>query len=65
MRARQKVKAKTRADMKATTLWMPAALHRRLLLASVELNWSGNEIMRVALREWLTRRERRKRSASH
>ena len=61
MRSRQKVKAKTRAGMKATTLWMPDALHRRLLLASVAMNWSGNEIMRQALSEWLTRHSRRKR----
>jgi predicted cobalt transporter CbtA len=42
-----------------TTAALPKALHRRLMVASVETRLVATEIIRRALAEWLDRRQRK------
>jgi hypothetical protein len=60
-----KKRAESRAGMIVTTIAMEPDLHRRLAVASLEENAAITEIIRQAAREWLDRREqKRKRRAN-
>ena len=56
------VEAESREGMRALTLWLPGSLHRELALARVEDSVSMNEMIRAALRLWLTQRKRKRRA---
>lgn len=45
--------------MVVTTVALPPALHRRLVLAALEENAASAELIREAVEEWLDRRKRR------
>jgi len=45
------------ADAVVTSLTLTRSLHERARVAAIRLNWSYAELMRQALREWLTRHE--------
>ena len=56
-----KKRADSRVDMVVTTVALDRELHRRLAIAAVEDNAAMTELIRQAIREWLDRRERRRR----
>ena len=61
MQRQKRKQAESREGMTITTVALPVELHRRLLIAAVEVNAAATEIMRQALGEWLERHSRRKR----
>ena len=48
--------AKTRVGMRSLNVWLPESVHRALALIRVEDEVSTNEIIRAAVRAWLSRR---------
>ena len=59
----RKRRAESREEMVVTTVALDRELHRRLAIAAVEDNAALTELVRQAVREWLDRRETRKRRA--
>ena len=59
--SQRRIRATTSEGMIRTTAALPEALHRRLMLASLETRLVATEIIRRALAEWLGRRHRRRR----
>jgi len=59
----RKRRAESREKMVVTTVALDRALHRRLALVAVEDNAAATELVREAVREWLDRRDQRKRRA--
>ena len=51
-----KTRAESRQGMVVTTIALPAALHKKLMLAAVEDNAAATEIVRRAVAEHLARR---------
>ena len=45
----------TREGAIVTSFALPRALHRRLMLAALQLNWTFAELLREAAEEWLTK----------
>jgi hypothetical protein len=58
----KRIRAKSREGMKVTTWAAPASLHRRLAVAAVEESTVMSEIVRQAVKEWLDRRNRKRRT---
>ena len=56
-----KKRAKTRQGMVVTTVALEPDLHRRLALAGLDENATMAELIRQAIREWLDRRDRKRR----
>lgn len=54
-----KKRAETREGMVVTTVALEDELHRRLAIAAVEDRAAITEIVRQAVREWLSRRDRK------
>ncbi len=59
----KKKRAESREGMVVTSVAFDQKLHRRLAIAAVEDNAALTELVRQAVREWLDRRETRKRRA--
>ena len=59
----KKKRAESREGMVVTSVAFDQKLHRRLAIAAVEENAALTELVRQAVREWLDRRETRKRRA--
>ncbi len=57
-----KKRADSREGMVVTTVALEQELHRRVAIAAVEDNAAITELIRQAIREWLDRRERRRRA---
>ena len=57
-----KKRADSREGMVVTTVALEGELHRRLAIAAVEDNAAMTELIRQAIREWLDRRERRRKA---
>lgn len=54
-----KRRAESREGMILTTVALPPDLHRRLALAALEENAAAAELIREAVREYLSRREKK------
>ncbi len=54
---RSRLSSAAAADAVVTSLTLTRSLHERARVAAIRLNWSYAELMRQALREWLTRHE--------
>jgi len=48
-----------RKDTMVSSMVLPIALHRRMVIAAHDLNWPLAEVVRVAVTEWLDNQERR------
>jgi len=59
----KKKRAQSREGMVITSVALDQELHRRLAIAAVEDNAAITELIREAVREWLDRRDQRKRRA--
>jgi hypothetical protein len=55
----KRVRAATGKGMVRTTAALPEALHRRLMVASIETRLVATEIIRRAVAEWLGKYEKR------
>jgi hypothetical protein len=55
-----KKRAESRDDMVVTTIALEADIHQRLAMAAVEERAAITELVRQAVREWLDRRDRKK-----
>ncbi len=55
-----KKRAQSRDDMVVTTIALEAEVHQRLAMAGVEERAAITELVRQAVREWLGRRDRKK-----
>ena len=64
MQRQKRKQAKSREGMVITTVALPVEIHRRLLMAAVEVNAAATEVMRQAVSEWLAQHSRRKRGGS-
>ncbi len=56
-----KKRAESREGMMVTSVALDEELHRRLAIAAVEDNAALTELVRQAVREWLDRRDRKRR----
>ena len=57
----KRIRAATRKGMIVTTVALPEDLHRRLALAGLEERIVLTELVRLALVDWLDRRDRQSR----
>ena len=53
-----KKRAESREGMVVTTVALSKALHRRLVIAGLEEEAAATELMRVAIQEYLDKRDR-------
>jgi predicted HicB family RNase H-like nuclease len=49
--------AETREGMRSLNVWLPDELHRALVMVRAEEGLSTNEVIRAAVRAWLTHRK--------
>src|SRR5882672_6410213 len=63
MTTTKRKQAATRARMKVTTIALPNAMHRRLLVAALNTNTAATEIVRDAVGAWLSRHGKRRTSS--
>lgn len=56
----KRVRAESREGMRVTTVALEEGMHRRLAIAAIEESTVMTEIVRRALREWLDRRQGRR-----
>jgi len=63
MATTKRKQAATRARMKVTTIALPSALHRSMLVAALNTNTAVTEIVRDAVAAWLSRTGKRRGSS--
>ena len=60
MTTTKRKQAATRTRMKVTTIALPNAMHRRLLVAALNTNTAATEVVRDAVAAWLSRNGKRR-----